>query len=581
MIPNDNDVLASTDDKLDTFMSKCMKLCSNMNIDDNIKNSCNAISEGLLSSWHENSTAFQHLPNTLNAKDLKRNLDGLVVSPIDKMQSDMVIMCKHKYSLAVDQFIADTGNYREIDDATVKKWEGKLVRINNRCNSLPFCGLKKSEKHKFGILRLWFKSKNLKSSNLTWSSFKFRPLVSYYHHHWKRCYKLISMFCSHIVSSLKLGISVSNTKDVLREVKEFNAFREEELEEGDVDLYNRDIEDFFTNISRKELLEAVDWAIEKVKEKNSTLKYFVVPREESIRKVTGKREGRFVGWRRITEIKSRKNYFSPFKKKKTRSISFVDIRRVMKAELKYNVVYIKGKPYTACDGLGMGCGFSAGGSSLVVAKREWERARRMNERVRRERRAKERGFRWMDDIFYMRVRNMSKESKSSLESDVCVDAYGDRLKLKKVISNVAFGMNFTIDSSNNIIMKPQQKYIESFEDTSLNAKNINVFCGSQFTSRGIREGVIKGYIYRILDNTNMDADSLNLELHRLFSELLLADIPAKEIVRSFNKCVASTPVQFTIDQSLLKMSKKELKYWNLLYDYKEALNHQLQHDRVK
>jgi len=253
----------------------------------------------------------------------------------------------------------------------------------------------------------------------------------------------------------------------------------------------------------------------------------------------------------------------------------------MKAELKYNVVYIKGKPYTACDGLGMGCGFSAGGSSLVVAKREWERARRMNERVRRERRAKERGFRWMDDIFYMRVRNMSKESKSSLESDVCVDAYGDRLKLKKVISNVAFGMNFTIDSSNNIIMKPQQKYIESFEDTSLNAKNINVFCGSQFTSRGIREGVIKGYIYRILDNTNMDADSLNLELHRLFSELLLADIPAKEIVRSFNKCVASTPVQFTIDQSLLKMSKKELKYWNLLYDYKEALKNQLQHDRVK
>ncbi len=60
---------------------------------------------------------------------------------------------------------------------------------------LVYSNLKKTKFHRFGVLRLWPKFKSFKGnegSKPRWSDMKWRPLVSYKKHRWRKVLALLS-----------------------------------------------------------------------------------------------------------------------------------------------------------------------------------------------------------------------------------------------------------------------------------------------------------------------------------------------------------------------------------------------------
>ncbi len=58
---------------------------------------------------------------------------------------------------------------------------------------LPYVSLKKTCKHEFGCLRLWPKLKSFKEEKNI-DDYKWRPLVSYRKHKWRKLLSLLSKF---------------------------------------------------------------------------------------------------------------------------------------------------------------------------------------------------------------------------------------------------------------------------------------------------------------------------------------------------------------------------------------------------
>ena len=73
-----------------------------------------------------------------------------------------------------------------------------IGRLGNGLKHLPYAALPKASCHEFGVLRLWCKLKSFKVDEgvvpLSWSAFKWRPLVSFRKHRWRRVFSLLSRF---------------------------------------------------------------------------------------------------------------------------------------------------------------------------------------------------------------------------------------------------------------------------------------------------------------------------------------------------------------------------------------------------
>jgi hypothetical protein len=62
--------------------------------------------------------------------------------------------------------------------------------LGNSLNYLPFARLRSAKFHRFGALRLWPKKKVF-FNKPKWEDFKYRPLVSFQKHRWKRLFALL------------------------------------------------------------------------------------------------------------------------------------------------------------------------------------------------------------------------------------------------------------------------------------------------------------------------------------------------------------------------------------------------------
>jgi len=249
--------------------------------------------------------------------------------------------------------------------------------------------------------------------------------------------------------------------------------------------------------------------------------------------------------------------------------------------MKYNVIYIKGVPHTQREGCGMGCGFSAGGCSLTIAVNEDKKRRRTSKHILEERKATEVGFRWMDDIIYATVSRRTKGARDSLRADTDTNSYGDKLKLKKLNSNTAFGQVFEVDAQEQISVKPAGKYIKDFKTKCLPVRDVNVFDGSQFTSARVRKGVVKGYVYRILDGSNIDSFKMSLEIQRLCSELLVSHVPIKDIKSSLDACSKCMLKPIHIPDDFWGRKDHEYQAWNIVYDWNSYMNSIAMRDRMR
>lgn len=103
---------------------------------------------------------------------------------------------------------------------------------------LPFCNLKSAKKHRFGTLRLGPKVSSIQQDQLvlpgeapgpvangepyTWLSLRWRPLVAYSSHHWRKLLTLLCRWCMYAIASFGLGFSVCNPRYVAQMLREVN-----------------------------------------------------------------------------------------------------------------------------------------------------------------------------------------------------------------------------------------------------------------------------------------------------------------------------------------------------------------------
>jgi len=247
-----------------------------------------------------------------------------------------------------------------------------MCRLSFELECMPYAHLVSGKFHRPGVVRMFLKFKSLYAEITSWADFKWRPLISYYHAHYRKLYQYVSKFCNFCIRTFKLGLSVDNPRKVIQDVEMYNKYRDDHNLYNKLILYSRDVEDFFTNVQRSEFIEALIYCVKRLKGMNVHNNYFCISRNvtktlpQGIRSVNGT----YLGWRQVIPTSSNSMCVSTRKRRNYTSIKFKDIMKIVRYEFKYNMIIALGHTYTQREGFGMGLPYAPGGSNLVVCLKE-------------------------------------------------------------------------------------------------------------------------------------------------------------------------------------------------------------------
>ena len=88
--------------------------------------------------------------------------------------------------------LADKAHLMAISEDRMEKLRADIFLFNEKLKHLPYSKLKKGG-HVMGCLRGWIKYKSLVDPQC-WDELKWRPLVSYRNHRWRRVLSLVSQW---------------------------------------------------------------------------------------------------------------------------------------------------------------------------------------------------------------------------------------------------------------------------------------------------------------------------------------------------------------------------------------------------
>ena len=92
------------------------------------------------------------------------------------------------YRYAAEEFAEDM---EELDEDAIMKTYAEIGSLGAELRHLPFCNLAHRSTHQYGTLRPWIKFKNFKDLP-EWDEMRYRPLISYQRHRWRRLFSLLS-----------------------------------------------------------------------------------------------------------------------------------------------------------------------------------------------------------------------------------------------------------------------------------------------------------------------------------------------------------------------------------------------------
>lgn len=146
----------------------------------------------------------------------------------------------------------------------------KLGKAGRTFRYLPHCRLQPMKKHRFGTLKAWAKAKSFDAGLPNrWSEVKWRPLQSYHRHHWRSLLSMKGRYMTHAVKVPQWGFAEDDTRRAAQKVFEWSGFERPrpgegvEAQEYEMDAY--DIEDFFVNVPKELIVEAILKSVEEVK----------------------------------------------------------------------------------------------------------------------------------------------------------------------------------------------------------------------------------------------------------------------------------------------------------------------------
>jgi len=142
------------------------------------------------------------------------------------------------------------------------------------------------------------------------------------------------------------------------------------------------------------------------------------------------------------------------------------------------------------------------------------------------------------------------------------------MKLKKVMSNEAFGFEFTISEDNVILLRPVNKYhcrLQPFRD-NCEPNVVHIYYRFQFGSDKMKNGIVRGYMMRLQDGSNMPSDQIGKDFTRLFLELRTAGFSREQVKTQFRSCERKAPFQIPADFGVWDVSNTEVDLLKMGYD---------------
>ena len=115
----------------------------------------------------------------------------LVVAPVDKRSCEGMPMWPMKYAEAQTQMVNDM-ELQAVSSGEVSRILGGIGLLGGSSKHLPYCEIKRTNSHRFGCLRLWPKYEDFGVQNVWWADLKWRPLVSFRQHKWRRLFSMAS-----------------------------------------------------------------------------------------------------------------------------------------------------------------------------------------------------------------------------------------------------------------------------------------------------------------------------------------------------------------------------------------------------
>lgn len=203
----------------------------------------------------------------------KKMLEGLICCPVGKYNVDGMVLCPRMWAAATAKLGA---NLRDLTPEEGRRIQEYFYRLGETLGHLPFGRLRSGAKHRFGAVRAWIKFKSVKQypnpllCGDPWGELRWRPLVSYTQHHWKRVLGLAGRFCS--FSTTWLGIGHGCT-DVRAFVNSLNVWNERQNQKA-VRITIWDLQEFFSNVGLNDLKAAVDEVICRIREKMPNAAWF-------------------------------------------------------------------------------------------------------------------------------------------------------------------------------------------------------------------------------------------------------------------------------------------------------------------
>jgi len=145
-------------------------------------------------------------------------------------------------------------------------WE-RLAHAGKTFDHLPFASLSKLIRHRAGVVKLWPTLKTM--SVCAWSDLKWRPLAAYTHNRWKRLYNLVAKWSTFVLEHEGSHFHVASAQAVLGKLHDYNSSLRkvpgfENLSGADFEMNIADISDFFTNVPRDVVADAVAFYVQKL-----------------------------------------------------------------------------------------------------------------------------------------------------------------------------------------------------------------------------------------------------------------------------------------------------------------------------
>lgn len=393
--------------------------------------------------WEQFDSKLEHMQNTLKE---------LVVTPLDKHKKDGIIVCPHMWAKACQEMSKD---YEQLTTEQYQARVQEMFQSVKGVAGMPYVGYKKSKYHRYGTLRLWLKAKTVTEIPNSWSLLKWRPMVSYSKHHFRNLLSFLSKFVTFVMGEFNLGFNCMDPVKIVDKANKFNAekrtFEKVHRVKCALNWAVYDIKEFFTKVSREELMDTLSEMVELVRRKFPKKGFFCVAKETTTVRLDDQDDTK--RWRKRECKQTKLCYMSSKVTRKENGIALENITLAASIDYNFDIIWVLNKPKRGKEGLAIGSPYAATGAALVASRRE---QKLLDSMAKKHAEQLKRFFfvsRWQDDaLFVWYVHEKLREAVEAIKTMQQENFYGNKLFTERDYRNEAYGFKVYSNNEELVLM---------------------------------------------------------------------------------------------------------------------------------